>query len=83
MLDEHRIDHRQERRVGVDVERDQHAIDLVLELRTLGVADVDLLVLVDGYAGHVGQHIGDGCGVARRQRVDVLRRDRVVVRAGR
>jgi hypothetical protein len=50
----HRVEIRDERRVGIDVERDQGSIDLVLELRPLGVADMDLLVLVDSDSRHLG-----------------------------
>jgi hypothetical protein len=56
---EQRIDHRDERRIRVDVERNQRAVDLVLKLRPLGIANVDLRVLVDRNAGHLGQDIGD------------------------
>src|SRR3984957_3272452 len=45
--DEERIDHRQEWRVGIDVQRDQNAVNLILELGAFRIADVDLLVLVD------------------------------------
>ncbi len=83
LLDEQRIDHRQEGRVGVDVERHQHAVDLVLELRPFGVADVDLLVLVDGDAGHLRQHVGQRGVGAGRQIGDVLRRHRILVGAAR
>src|ERR1700728_700891 len=53
LLDEHRIDHRDEGWIGVDVDRHCDAVDLILKLRALGVADVDLLILIDRDAGHL------------------------------
>ena len=67
LLDEFGIDHREKGRIGIDVERHQNAVDLILELRAFGVADVDLLVLVDGDAGHLREHIGErGIGAGRQ-----------------
>src|ERR1700683_470277 len=55
LLDEHGIDHRDERRIGVDIERHHDVVDFILKLRTLGVADVNLLILVDCDTRHLRQ----------------------------
>ena len=82
LFDEHRIDHRDERRIGIDIDRHHDAVDLILELRPLGVADVDLLVLIDSDAGHLRQHVGDSGIVAARQVGNILRGHGVLVGAG-
>src|SRR6202044_1580740 len=57
LLDEHRIYHRDKRRIGVDVQRHHHAVYLVLKLRTFSVANVDLLILIDRDTRHLRQYV--------------------------
>src|SRR5580698_9007873 len=56
-LDEKRVQHRNKRRIRVDVERNQNPVDLVLKSRSLSIADVHLLVLVDSDSRQLGENI--------------------------
>src|SRR5271163_2141439 len=82
LLDEHRIDHRDKRWIGIDVQRDHHAVYLVLKLRTFSVANMDLLILIDRDTGHLRQHVGDIGVLSLRQVGYILRGHRVLDCAG-
>src|SRR5271165_3435325 len=68
--------------IRINVERHQNAVDLILKLRPFGIADMDLLILIDRDPGHLSQNICYGRVFAPWQVEDVFGGYRVIVCSG-